>query len=256
MLPALLLVTSSLTLAASNNTDIILPPLSGSTGPEKLLIFIPGANVATEFYLSPIKEIQAKTKALRLWIVVPAIAGKKCIITCPTASLCAPLHSIVETAVGKAKGQGYEGASSAPDAFVAGHSMGGACASNLVQGYAQTPSNYSALVVMGSFVGGQDVLDYPTPVLTLGAELDGGAARPGALTRSLSSSDAAALAHGGVGSEYQLRQKPVTILQGLDHSSFCPGFKVRTLALARTLASMGTSTRLPPKPNGGSLNSH
>jgi len=172
------------------------------------------------------QQIQAKAAGLRLWVVVPSMPSEKCIIACPSPSLCAPMHSIVQLVVRKAVEKGYTGSTTAPDTFVAGHSMGGACASNLVEGYAQTSSNYSALVVMGAFVGGSDVAGFPTPVLTLGAELDGGSARPGALSRSLYSSDLAAASRGGPGSKFQLAQKPVVILLGLDHSSFCPGFRV------------------------------
>ena len=84
--------------------------------------------------------VQAKASALRLWVVVPSMPTEKCILACPSPSLCAPMHQIVQTAVSKAVDQGYAGTLASPDAFVAGHSMGGACASNLVQGYAQTAS--------------------------------------------------------------------------------------------------------------------
>eukprot|EP00662_Eupelagonemidae_sp_cell21_P038612 gene38612-43132_t len=73
--------------------------------------------------------------------------------------------------------------------------MGSVCASNLVEGYASSPSEeYAALVVMGGFVTKHGVADWPVPVLTLGAELDGGSARPGSLTRDIAGSDEAAAA--------------------------------------------------------------
>ena len=46
---------------------------------------------------------------------------------------------------------------------------------------------YDSLVVLGSYVTDQDVANFPMPVLTLGAQLDGGLGRPGMLTKSLTS---------------------------------------------------------------------
>lgn len=72
---------------------------------------------------------------------------------------------------------------------MAGHSLGGVCASTLSQHMSNVHTPYSALVVMGSYVAKQDVKNFPIPVFTLGAELDGGLARPGNLWRSLESSN-------------------------------------------------------------------
>ena len=66
--------------------------------------------------------------------------------------------------------------------------------------------------------------DYKIPVLTLGAELDGGMGRPGYLYHSIVSSDTWAKDNGGVNSQTHVMQKPVVILPGADHSDFCPGF--------------------------------
>lgn len=67
---------------------------------------------------------------------------------------------------------------------------------------------------------------YNTPVFTLGAELDGGLGRPGNLYNSMLSSDAWAVGNGGVGSLAQITTKPVVIIPDIDHSDFCPGFRV------------------------------
>jgi len=75
---------------------------------------------------------------------------------------------------------------------MSGHSLGGVCASNLAQHKSNKKQPYTALVVMGSYVGGQDVASFPIPVFTMGAELDGGLGRPGMLNLSLISSDKAA----------------------------------------------------------------
>ena len=68
--------------------------------------------------------------------------------------------------------------------------------------------------------------DYKIPVLTLGAELDGGMGRPGYLYQSVVSSDTWAAENGGINSEAHVTQKPVVFLEGADHSDFCPGFQV------------------------------
>ena len=107
--------------------------------------------------------------------------------------------------------------------FMSGHSLGATCADNLVRGY---EGKYQALVTMGGYVADQNVADYSLPVLTLGAELDGGLGRPGNLYKSIVSSDTWAAANGGVNSVTHVTQKPVVILEGADHSDFCPGFQV------------------------------
>ena len=104
-----------------------------------------------------------------------------------------------------------------------GHSLGTTCADNLIRGYS---FDYEAAVMMGGYVYDQNVADYQIPVLTLGAELDGGLGRPGYLYHSVVSSDAWAAQNGGVNSEAHVSQKPVVILEGADHSDFCPGFQV------------------------------
>lgn len=96
--------------------------------------------------------------------------------------------------MGEAKKQGYAGSTEAgPDVYIAGHSLGGVCATNLAQHMSNENTPYNALVLMGSYVTDQKVATFPIPVLTLGAELDGGLGRPGNLYRSLESSNAANL---------------------------------------------------------------
>lgn len=80
---------------------------------------------------------------------------------------------------------------------------------------------------MGSYVTDQNVGNWPTPVFTLGAELDGGLGRPGMLNLSVNSADEATLVAGySLDSEWQVINKPVNIIYGIDHSDFCPGFHV------------------------------
>ena len=79
---------------------------------------------------------------------------------------------------------------------------------------------------MGGYVDKQNVSDYQVPVLTLGAELDGGLGRPGYLYHSAFSSDTWADANGGFNTAAHVTQKPVIFVEGADHSDFCPGYQV------------------------------
>jgi len=73
-----------------NSVQVFNPLDTKSELEEKLLVIIPGADVATEFYTKPAKAIQEKTN-LKLWVVVPSMPGKLCIPDCTNVHLCAPL---------------------------------------------------------------------------------------------------------------------------------------------------------------------
>lgn len=122
-----------------------------------------------------------------------------------------------------AKDQGYAGPTEGEGVFLSGHSLGATCADNLARGY---DGKYQALMTMGGYTADQDVASSKLPLLTLGAELDGGLGRPGNLYKSIVSSDTWAAANGGVNSAAHVTNKPVVILPGADHSDFCPGFQV------------------------------
>ena len=81
MLLALLLLATT---TASSNEDLVLPPLPDATGPAKLLVLVPGANVATSYYNATARAIQAHTTNAKLWVVVPKIPGETCIAFCPS----------------------------------------------------------------------------------------------------------------------------------------------------------------------------
>jgi len=101
---------------------------------------------------------------------------------------------------------------------MSGHSLGATCADNLVTGY---EGKYQAMFLMGGYVADQNVSQTKIPILTLGAELDGGLGRPGNVYKSVQSSDTWAEKNGGVNSEKHVTEKPVVILKGADHSDFC-----------------------------------
>jgi hypothetical protein len=99
---------------------------------EKLLVLIPGADVATEYYTDPMKAVQEWTN-LNLWVVIPAFPEKLCIDLCATSGHCGLMHDIVERAINKAVDQGYKGPTS--EIFMAGHSLGGVCAATYTEAY-------------------------------------------------------------------------------------------------------------------------
>jgi len=208
---------------ASTNQDHVLKPTKTS-GPVKMMVFIPGANVPTEFYLPTVKAIQDASD-LQLWVVIPAMPLKKCIITCPSSKICAPLQAIVTAILGKATAAGYNGTSFAPDTFLAGHSLGGVCVDKLAQAY--TSPGYQAAIILGAYTetltGAGSITDFPVPVMIAGAELDGGLGRPAMIDVRLKECDTGAKVKG---TDWQLTNAPVVILPKMDHSSFCPGFQV------------------------------
>jgi hypothetical protein len=199
--------------------DIILPPVyTDPKLPERLLIFMPGGLVPNEHYKKTGEAIQKATTGLRLTVVIPEVFQKLCIITCPLKSTCAPLKSRVDAAVAKS---GFKGKNPKEDTFLAGHSLGATCASYLVQGYHY---EFAGLMEFGGYVdltGDGSVANFSIPVLHAAGELDGGGARPSSLAglyeQAMSKSN---------NLEETLRTKPVQVLEGLDHSDFCPGFFV------------------------------
>ena len=182
---------------AADNSNIVVPPLDSKAGlEEKMFVFIPGGNVATSYYVDTAKAIQ-EASDMKLWVVIPEIADKLCISVCPSSGTCFHLKGDVDKVIDMATDQGYTGPKTGEGVFMGGHSLGTTCADNLIQGYS---FDYQAAVLMGGYVADQKVADYEIPVLTLGAELDGGLGRPGYLYNSVLSSDSWASANGGINS--------------------------------------------------------
>ena len=101
------------------------------------------------------------------------------------------MNYTIHQALSKAVDQGYEGPTNT--FFISGHSLGGAWAATYTQAYNSTSSEIVlGNIIYGSYVTGQDVAGWEVPVLTVGAELDGGLGRPGNLLNSIQSSDKAA----------------------------------------------------------------
>jgi hypothetical protein len=207
---------------ASADEDIILKPLDSTKGmPTKLLVFIPGGNVPNNNYTLTAQAIQRYTQ-LNLWVVIPAVFNRLCIIECTATFVCAPLYNTVNGAVAKAVAAGMP---KDTEQHLAGHSLGGTCANYLVQAY--PPDTYKSLTIMGSYVdetGKGTLPNYPIPVATIGAELDGGMARPGKLALWVQQHMQYSQTTGS--EDKALSTKPVVIINSIDHSDFCPGFSV------------------------------
>jgi len=116
-----------------------------------MMVILPGEGVSTTFYKDTAKAIQVATK-LNLWVVIPSFKSKKCTDTCKSPSNCSTLKQLVDNLIGKAVDQGFSGSTQEFETYVAGHSLGGMCADNLVMHMLQTKTVYKALVLMGSYV--------------------------------------------------------------------------------------------------------
>jgi len=206
---------------ANADDDIILKPRQTDKSlPERLLIFLPGGLVPNENYRLTAEAIQNATTDVRLTVVIPEVFQRLCIITCPFTSTCAPLKSRIDGAVAKS---GFKSKNPEEDTFLAGHSLGATCANYLVQGYNY---KFAGLMEFGGFVdltGTGSIANYSIPVLHAAGEVDGGGARVSSIAGLYAQSKAYAESHT---LEDSLKWKPVHVLEGLDHSDFCPGFFV------------------------------
>jgi len=201
--------------------DIVLPPVvTNPNFPERLLVLLPGGLVPNENYKMTGEAIQNATTDIRLTVVIPQVFQRLCIITCPGKSVCSPLKSRIDDAVSKSS---FKGTKPKEDTFIAGHSLGATCANFLMQGYNY---EYAGLLEFGGFVdltGDASIANFSIPVLHMAGEVDGGGARVSSMAGLYAQSMAFADSHS---LEESLIKKPVQILEGLDHSDFCPGFFV------------------------------
>jgi hypothetical protein len=212
--------------ATAEATDIVLPPLSSDTSlPERLLVFLGGGLVPIEHYKLTGLAIQKATTDVRLTVVIPKVIKNLCIVACPNKAVCSPLKHRIDDAVAKS---GFKSENPKEDTFVAGHSLGATCANELMQGYNY---EYAGLLEFGGYVdltGAASVANFSIPVLHMAGEVDGGGARVSSYAGLYAQSKAYAESHTSLaqGWEAALTVKPVHILEGLDHSDFCPGFFV------------------------------
>lgn len=212
-------------LIQAQDSPIVLPPVTLHTSlPKKMLVFIPGGSVPNAHYVETAAAIQqAARQTVELWVVIPAVSKRLCILSCPSSKLrlCSALHKDVKVALDQATEQGWIRTTSKSGVYLAGHSLGGTCANYLFQAYQE---EFGVLMVMGSYVDKTnhfDLTSYPIPVLTLDAELDAGMARPGRVSIWWRQYQKMIAKRADTNLD-----KPVIILQHLNHSNFCPGFDV------------------------------
>lgn len=201
---------------APKGKSYILEPIAGkNSSVEKMLIIVPGGKVPNQHYL-PIAEAIQKSVDFNLWVGI---------VSCKwTADLCNPigngklssrkliLNQIDQ--VSKKAGRAFKQS----EVFVAGHSLGGQSAFLFANQY----PNLGGVLLWASYVS--DTLgSYSYPILTLGAELNGGLTKPVRLAKDYGQFlDLKKI----LGERLALQQKPVIILPKINHSDFSPGFAV------------------------------
>lgn len=215
------LASSALLRLAAADEDVILPPVyTDSSLPERLLVLLPGGLVPNEHYRLTGQAIQNATTGVRLTVVIPEVFQRLCIIECGNKAICSPLKSRVDAAVAKS---GFKSKNPKEDTFLGGHSLGATCANFMAQGY---HNEFAGLLEFGGFIdltGDESIANITIPVLHASGEVDGGGARPSSMAGLYAQSKQYAASHS---LEESLKLKPVQILEGLDHSDFCPGFFV------------------------------
>jgi len=186
-MPALGMV-ASLTGALAH---LVVQP-SDPTASADMFLLLPGAGVQVDHYEATARGIQAASRRLSKqepWVVIP---NGECSLDTVGAALAA------------ADAQGFQPASDS--AWLAGHAEGGGACMEILSPFIDS----KGLLFLGARPSDAFKLEAERPALVLGAELDGGKARPGRL-----SSWFARL--GG-------SQNSVAILPKQNSSSFCPGF--------------------------------
>jgi len=189
---------------------IIKQPLSGKTGPEKLLIIVNGAFVSNDKYVEVGEAIQAAS-AFKLWLALPSF-----IADTPNPG---EMSSKLAAAVSAVKAANFTTIKATEDVYVSGHSLGGIMSQSEV-----AKGKYKALVLFGSYLTstfGNSIANFKYPVLTLAGELDG-------LTRITR------IGHEWQGMQARIKSDgadavykyPVFALPGQSHSQFCSGVNV------------------------------
>ena len=183
---------------------------------EKIMIVLPGGKVPNHHYISLAEKVQEQASS-KLWVGI---------ITCKwTANLCNPLDQgplgvrqmvlkLIKQ-ISKKAGKDFKNS----DVFLAGHSLGGQGAF----AFANDFPGIGGVLLWASYVD-KDLVNFNYPILTVGAELNGGQTKLARIAMYYSEYEEIANKQG---EEYALKQKPVVIIPGINHSDFCPGFAVK-----------------------------
>ncbi|MFK7825416.1 MAG: alpha/beta hydrolase [Oligoflexales bacterium] len=197
--------------------EYILEPKKKSVNlEEKVLIILPGGLVPNHHYLALAEKVQEQTSS-KLWVGI---------VSCKwTANLCNPLdqgplgvRQMVTRLIKKiSKKAGKEFNNS--DVFLGGHSLGGQGAFAFANDY----PGIGGVLLWASYVN-KDLTNFDYPILTLGAELNGGQTKLARIALYYSEYEEIAKKQGEA---YAIKRKPVVIIPGINHSDFCPGFSVK-----------------------------
>jgi hypothetical protein len=214
---AYLCVSASLALTQglSGGTDpIVIKPVAGKTGVDKVLIVINGALVPNTDYVDVAKAVQAASD-LKLWVAIPSF-----VLNTPNPG---QIGSKITGAISELEKSGFPGTIKADsDVIVAGHSLGGIFSQTAV-----VSGGYAGLVLLGSYLtGSTTVSNYKKPALTLAGELDG-LTRITRIAKSYSQLQDRISAD-GEGAKYKY---PVVALPGQSHSQFCSNVNVTSFGM-------------------------
>ena len=195
---------------------ILEPSKNGADLEEKVMIVIPGGLVPNHHYLSLAEKVQEQASS-KLWVGI---------VSCKwTANLCNPLDQgplgvrqmvlkLIKEISQKA-GRKFEHS----DIFLAGHSLGGQGAFAFANDY----SDVGGVLLWASYVD-RDLSEFNYPILTVGAELNGGQTKLARISLFYSQYEEIANRQG---EEFAILQKPVVVIPGINHSDFSPGFAVK-----------------------------
>jgi len=199
------------------------------------MVLMPGGKVPNTNYKLTGEAIQKASTGIRLTVVIPEVFKDLCIISCPFPQTCSPLKGRVDGAVAKS---GFKSKNPKEDTFLAGHSLGGICVNYLAKAYSY---EYAGILEFGSYVdltGPASIENYSIPVLHMAGEVDGGGGRVSSYAGLYAMTKAFAGSHSW---EAALKLKPVLVLDGLDHSDFCPGFFVTATKDCKSEVTQGVA---------------
>ena len=213
-LVALFVAASSVVLA---HDDVVLPPLQGKVGPPSVLLFAQGASIKTSQYVSLVQKIQ-QAVPFPLWVGIPQCFEDNCAVPLTLSDGMKRVRLAMEK----------QGLVAAKKTFHAGHSLGGAMLPDYVKSLLDKDRTSSdGLVLLGAYLTrvmktgktaeGRPQVEFPTPTLTIGAELDG-LCRLSRIAEALYSQVTFSADPEGA-----VKSLPVTVVEGMNHMLFASG---------------------------------
>jgi hypothetical protein len=202
--------TNNQELIGLGDEDVYLPhPNPDAAKKTMFWFFVPGGLVPNTDYVPLLKRIQSEVTTVNL-----NIGLNNCL-----RRLCIPFVMFpYENYLQKVNSTYYNNTLQAENVFIGGHSLGGTTAEKFAQ--SDATRKYAGVIILGSYVDEAapgDMLNYPHPVITVGAELDGGLARVGKLSFFFEGFQALVEK---IGEEAALFTKPVMVIPKIDHSDF------------------------------------